>query len=52
MSENLDLVRSIMRAVCTVRFHINDALWRKLRAALKQTNVHAVAGNYGRAAGR
>ena len=29
-----------------VRFRLDGALWRKLGAALKQTNVHAVAGNY------
>ena len=29
-----------------VRFRVAGPLWSKLRAALKQTNVHAVAGNY------
>jgi hypothetical protein len=35
-----------------VRFRVDGALWRKLIVALKQTNVHAVAGNYVPAARR
>jgi hypothetical protein len=31
---------------CMAQFHLNAALWKRLRAALKQTNLHAVAGDY------
>jgi hypothetical protein len=31
---------------CVQRFHPRTALWRKLKAAVKQTNVHALAGNH------
>lgn len=31
---------------CVRRFHLGVALWKRLNAALKQTNVHAVAGNH------
>jgi len=31
---------------CLQRFHLGASLWKKLKAALKQTNVHALAGNH------
>jgi hypothetical protein len=31
---------------CTTRFHLNTSLWKRLRAALKQTNLHVIAGDH------
>lgn len=37
---------------CMTRFRLDGTLWRKLKAALKQTNMHALAGDYGPVARR
>jgi hypothetical protein len=45
--------RAILKSErCTVRFHVSAALWHRLKAALKQTDPHAIAGNYGPATPR
>ena len=31
---------------CVQRFQLDASLWRRLKAALKQTDVHALAGNH------
>jgi hypothetical protein len=31
---------------CATRFHLDAVLWKSLKATLKQTNMHAIAGNY------
>jgi hypothetical protein len=31
---------------CVVRFRLDAALWKRLKTALKQTNLHALAGDY------
>ena len=31
---------------CLARFHLDAALWKSLKATLKQTNMHALAGEY------
>ncbi len=31
---------------CVARFRLNAALWKRLETALKQTNLHAIAGDY------
>jgi hypothetical protein len=32
---------------CVKAFHLDATSWKKLKAALKQTSVHALAGNHG-----
>lgn len=31
---------------CLVRVHLNAVLWKRLKVALKQTNLHTLAGDY------
>jgi hypothetical protein len=31
---------------CVQRLHLDASLWKRLKAALKQTNVHALVGNH------
>ena len=31
---------------CAVRFRLDAAFWKRLKTALRQTNVHALAGDY------
>ena len=37
---------------CMTQLRLDGTLWRKLKAALKQTNIHALAGDYGPAVRR
>jgi hypothetical protein len=39
-------------ARCVRRFHLDASLWKRLKTASKQTNVHALAGNHVPAAPR